>query len=174
MTLHVDDVAEETLARLVGALRSARLDTGLTQNALSSALPVRGRAISEWENGTIRPTLENLMQCSRRLGRSLEIVDPDGKVLHGAPLRQPGEAWKSFERRRLAWPLRSRRVALGMSQRELGRLIGVSRDSIQRWELAHVPPRPISLIVWARQLECSVVLLPKSNIRGEESVSRVS
>lgn len=160
MTLQVDDVAERALARILSALRTTRLEAGLSQKTLASSLPVRGRAISEWETGAVKPSLGNLLQWSHRLGRGLEITDLHGNLWHGRTCQRPGESWESFERRRLAMPLRSRRVALGMSQDEVGRLVGVSRDSIQRWELACVPPRPIALVVWAQRLECSVDLRP--------------
>lgn len=88
------------------------------------------------------------------------IVGPDGEVRTGPvrPLR--GEPWEVFDRRRLAVPLRNRRLFLGLAQGEFGRRVGVSRDSIQRWELARVPPRPMSLIVWAQKLDCSVAMQP--------------
>ena len=158
MTLQVDAEAEGTFARIIGTLRSSRVDLGLSQMALSSGLPVRGRAISEWESGIMEPTLEHLLQWSRELGRRLVIVCPSGELSQGYSSPQVGEAWEAFERRRLAVPLRNRRVALGLTQEELGRLVGVSRDSIQRWELARVPPRPIALVVWARKLGYSVDL----------------
>lgn len=160
MTLHVDDVAEQTLVRIVGALRSARVDAGFSQVALSSGLPVRGRAVSDWETGIMEPTLEHLMQWSRDLGRRLVIVAPGGEPRQGFSCPRIGETWELFERRRLAAPLRNRRVALGLAQEQLGRLVGVSRDSIQRWELARVPPRPIALVVWAQKLGYSVDLRP--------------
>ena len=160
MTLQVDDAAERTLARIIGMLRSARLDSGLSQAALSLALPVRGRAISEWENGAMKPTLEHLLQLSRELGRRLVITTPSGELRQGLSCPRVGETWESFERRRLAVPLRNRRVALGLKQGELGSLVGVSRDSIQRWELARVPPRPIALVVWAQKLGYSVDVRP--------------
>ncbi|WP_194891204.1 helix-turn-helix domain-containing protein [Catenulispora pinisilvae] len=159
-TLHVDSEAERTFARIIRSLRSARLDAGLSQNALSAGLPVRGRAISEWETGAIEPTLEHLIQCGGELHLRLVITGWDGKLCK-APWRQrSGETWEHFERRRLATPLRERRVALGMSQGELGELVGVSRDSVQRWELVRVPPRPISHIVWAQKLGYSLALRP--------------
>jgi hypothetical protein len=49
---------------------------------------------------------------------------------------------------------------MGMAQGELGRLVGVSRDSIQRWELVRVPPRPISHVVWAQTLNYTLALRP--------------
>lgn len=159
-TLHVDAAAERMLARIVHELRSARLDAGLSQNALAVGLPVRGRAISEWETGAVEPTIEHLVLWSRQLGQRLVIVGHDGEVRLGPARPWAGESREIFERRRLAVPLRSRRLALGLSQDELGELVGVSRDTIQRWELARVPPRPIALIVWARTLTYSVALQP--------------
>jgi DNA-binding XRE family transcriptional regulator len=86
------------------------------------------------------------------------IVARDGMVQNGPARLRAGETWEKTERQRLAFPLRRRRNALGLGQGELGRLVGVSRDSIGRWELTHVPPRPIALIVWAQRLECSVAI----------------
>ena len=160
MTLRVDYTAERNLRGIVGGLRSARLGAGLTQNAVSEGLPVRGRAISEWETGAAEPTLEHLIYWSRALGRRLVIVGRNGEVFNYALRHRPGESWEVFERRRLAWPLKNRRVALGMSQGELCSLVGVTRDSIQRWELARVPPRPIAHIVWAHRLGYSIALRP--------------
>ncbi|WP_194913273.1 helix-turn-helix transcriptional regulator [Catenulispora rubra] len=164
MGLHVDAGAERAFARIINGLRAARLEVGLSQNALAVGLPVRGRAVSEWETGAIEPTLGHLIQWSRELGRRLVIIGRDGEVRNG-PLRQrPGETWESFERRRLAVPLRNRRLALGMAQGQLGELVGVSRDSIQRWELVRVPPRPIAHVVWARQLGYSLDVRPIAEI----------
>lgn len=160
MTLEVDYWAEQAYAQQIGALRSARLRAGLSQNALALGLPVRGRAISEWETGAVAPKLGHFCQWARELGLRLVIIGRDG-TLRSVPLHQrPGEAWETFELRRLATPLRNRRHALGMAQGDLGELVGVSRDSIQRWELARVPLRPIALIVWAHKLGYSVALRP--------------
>ena len=160
MTLQVDYAAERTWSRIVGGLRSARLNAGISQNALSVGLPVRGRAISEWESRAIEPTLEHLLQWSRELGQRLVIIGRDGELRTGPARPRPGEAWEVSERRRLAAPLRNRRLALGWGQAELGKLVGVSRDSIQRWELVHVPPRPIAHVVWAQSLGYSLDVRP--------------
>ena len=160
MTLQVDEAAEKFFACIVDSLRSARRDAGLSQNALSSGLPVRGRAVSEWETGAVEPTLGHLIQWSRELGWRLVIVGPDGELRAVLVRSRPSQVWETFERQRLAVPLRNRRLALGLTQEELGQRVGVSRDSIQRWELASVSPRPIALIVWAQKLECSVALQP--------------
>jgi transcriptional regulator with XRE-family HTH domain len=166
MTLHVDEAAERTLACMIEDLRSARRGAELSQDELAKRLPVRGRAISEWEIGSAEPTLDHLVQWCRELDRRLVIIGSDGEV-RGGPLHpRRGEPQEVFERRRLAVPLRNRRLALKVKQGELGSRIGVSRDSIQRWELAHVSPRPISLIVWAQMLTYSVRLQAASPSQG--------
>jgi transcriptional regulator with XRE-family HTH domain len=152
MGLNVDVTAERAFSRIIDSLRTARVDAGISQNALAIGLPVRGRAISEWETGAIEPTLGHLIQWSRVLGRRLVLVGRDGEPRTGLLRQRPGESWEYLERRKLAIPLRNRRLALGIGQGELGLVVGVSRDSIQRWELVRVPPRPIAHVVWAHRL----------------------
>lgn len=165
VTLHIDAAAEAAYAQIVSGLRSARLAGGRSQNALAANLPVRGRAVSEWETGAIRPTMEHMIQLSRELDQRLVILDRNGELLHMPQPWTVGDTWESSERRRLAVPLRRRRRALGLSQSELGQVVGVSRDSIQRWELVHVPPRPIAHVVWAQKLGCSLALWPADKFR---------
>ena len=64
-TLQVDDRARRTLAQIIEHLRSVRSGVKRSQNELAVRLPVRGRAISEWETGATEPTLEHLMQLAR-------------------------------------------------------------------------------------------------------------
>lgn len=159
-SLCVDETAHQNFAAIISGLRSARLNAGLTQETLASGLPVRARAISQWETGAVEPTLGNLIRWSYALDHSLVITDHKRKLVNG-PVHQPrGESREIFERRRLATPLRNRRHALRMTQEELSQLIGVSRDSVQRWELAWVPPRPISHVVWAQMLGYTLGLRP--------------
>jgi transcriptional regulator with XRE-family HTH domain len=158
MTLQINFAAEQTLGRIIEDLRSARKAAGLAQNDLAAGLPVRGRAVSEWETGAVDPTLDHLMLWSRELGLRLVVIGADGEPRTGPVRRQAGESWEVYERRRLAVPLRNRRLALGLTQDELGLLVGVSRDSVQRWELVRVPPRPIAQIVWAQRLKYSLAL----------------
>jgi transcriptional regulator with XRE-family HTH domain len=166
VTLHIDDVAESIFAGFIGTLRDARTNAGLTQNEVASGMPIRGRAISEWECGTIHPTLGNLIEWSRRLHHRFVVLGQDGEPLRGPSILRPGEAWEHFERRRLASPLRNRRLALGLSQTDVGHLVGVSRDSVQRWELACVPPRPIAHVVWAQKLGYTLALRRVRNPRA--------
>lgn len=165
MTLNIDAAAESIFAGFTVTLRSARTNAGLTQDEVASGMPVRGRAISEWECGTIQPTLGHLIEWSGRLHYRFVILGQDGEQLRGPSILRPGEAWEHFERRRLASPLRNRRMALGLSQADVGHLVGVSKDSVQRWELVCVPPRPIAHVVWAQKLGYTVALRRVRNQR---------
>lgn len=167
MTLHVDDQAAWTFFQIINDLRSARVASGQSQDALSCRLPVRGRAISEWETGAIQPALRHLIQWSRALDHPLVIAGRGGEPREG-PHRLSREAWETFELRRLVVPLRNRRLALGMLQGEIASLVGVSRDSIHRWELARVPPRPMALIVWAHKLDYRLRLQSAGERHGSQ------
>src|SRR5437763_336746 len=109
MTLHVDRGAERMVAQIMSDLRSARRRAGISQNALAADLPFRGRAISEWETGAIKPTLDHLLQLARELGQQLVILGWNGPLRIDAVRQRPGESREIFERRQLAWPLKSRR-----------------------------------------------------------------
>ena len=156
MTLLVDAWAEQALSRIIDRLRIVRLEADITQNALAEVLPVRGRAISEWETEAVEPTYDHLLLLAGALGQRLVIMDRGVEL--PSVRRRPGEPWVLYERRRLAWPLRGRRRARRMSLSDVGELVGVSADSIGRWELTRVPPRPMAKIVWVHTMECSLGL----------------
>ena len=157
MALRVDGLAEWMLSGILHALREERLARGCTQDVLAGALSVRGPAICAWETETNAPSLDHLILWAAAIDRRLVIVDR--RVELRSDVRQlPGESWVRSERRRLADPLGKRRNDRGVTHLTLATCIGVSRSSVQRWESAEVPPRPIALIVWAQALGCSLGL----------------
>ncbi|MBN2909127.1 helix-turn-helix transcriptional regulator [Polycladomyces sp. WAk] len=57
------------------ALRSARLEKGLTQDELAKMLGYKGRqSISNWENGYVEPPLKVAIKVSKILGKDLEYL----------------------------------------------------------------------------------------------------
>lgn len=50
------------------AIKDARKQRGLTQTELAQLINVTQGAISQWENGNSRPTLDNLVAIARALG----------------------------------------------------------------------------------------------------------
>ena len=160
MALQVDRAAEETFRQLLGLLRTKREDAGLSQERLSSRLLVRRGTVFEWETGVGRPTMRNLILWSRELGLRLAVVDPEGNERHGFSKGIIGEAPEARELRRMAIPLKNRRLARKLTLVELSRAIGMDRNSLLRWERARVTPRPMALVVWAQALGYSVALRP--------------
>lgn len=160
-TLRIDAAAERALDGIAAQLKAARVACGLSQTALAVGLPVRSNAISEWETRLVSPKLTYLILWSDAVNHRLAIVGRDGREHKGPASQHPGEAWEDFERRRLASPMKERRRSVGLSQDAAGELVGVSGISIQRWELATAPPRPIALIVWARAFGYDLALRKK-------------
>jgi len=76
-----------TYTQIVRDLRAVRIEVNVSQNALSEGLPVRGKAISEWETMAIDPTLDHLFLWCRALDRQPTLVRPDG-VAQIVPLKQ--------------------------------------------------------------------------------------
>lgn len=165
MALRVNSAAEEAFRQLLGNLRSVRENTGLSQDALTSRLLVRRGTVFEWEKGTARPTMRNLLLWSRELGLRLVLIGPDGKVRQASSKRIIGEAPEARELRSMAVPLKKLRVDRKLSLVKASRVIGVDRNSLLRWESARVTPRPMALIVWAQTLDCSVALRPANRVR---------
>ena len=162
MALQVNATAEEAFRLIVGSLRIAREDAGLSRHALSSRLPVRHGSIFDWEKGIGQPTWKNFVLWARELGYRLAILGPDGGERRVSSKRTNGEPLEVRELRRLAIPLKTLRVARGLTLVDVSDTIGVDRNSLQRWENASVKPLPKALIVWAQAMNCSLVLQPRS------------
>lgn len=158
MALKVDATAEETFWQIIGGLRIAREDAGLSRHALSSRLRVQHGTIFEWEKGISRPSLRHLILWARELGFRLVIVGPDGKERRGSAKRIAGESLEIRELRRLAIPLKTLRDARRLTLMGVSETIGVARNSLLRWETVSATPRPMALVVWAQALNCSLAL----------------
>lgn len=157
MPLKADSAAKQAYEQIIRSLKSARQEAALSQQTLSNILPVNGKAVFEWEARNIQPTMEHLLLWVKALERRLVIVDQDG-ALCDAPSPIVGVGSVTFELQRLAGPLRERRKELGLTFPQLGELIGVTKQSVERWEAARVSPRPMALIVWAQKLDRSVIV----------------
>lgn len=65
--------------------------------------------------------------------------------------------------------LKQRRVALGLTQRRLDELVGVSSCMIAKWESRHRYPTADSLDRWARALGLRLELVPTGKKRKKAS-----
>ena len=76
-------------------------------------------------------------------------------------------------------PIAQRRIALGMTQKQLAEAVGCSPKDICRWELGKCEPRINSLLRLAEALNCTVDELIKKNkedknMKGEIAVDLVN
>ncbi|WP_194892262.1 helix-turn-helix transcriptional regulator [Catenulispora pinisilvae] len=160
MALRVNAAAQRRSNAIQSQLLAARETTGLSRESLSEVLEVSNRTLRDWERRYESPSFTNLLRWAHELGFRLAIVDRQGGPEPPCPTPEDGAPWEVQEIRRLAPPLKSRRLARKISQTDLGLIIGVSRSSLQRWEDGEQLPRLIALIVWADRLDLTVELHP--------------
>lgn len=108
---------------LGGQIRQLRQSHGWSMRELAEKLRVDPSTVEKWERLGFNPH----PQLYARLTRVLRISEPGP----GAPIGQR---------------LRARRLAKGLTQAELGRLLGVCQDLILRWELGQVVPAAGALL----------------------------
>lgn len=129
---------------LPGRLRAIRKRLGLTQAALAARLGQDEKQVCRWELGRQAP--------HRWIAARIDLTL---RVLEGHPAEGPQNPLTYFDltrwRRRppgdgvpirpktFGEYLRHRRLALGLSQEQAGRLLGVSRAVVYRWERDSVP-----------------------------------
>jgi len=107
-------------------LRRRRLALGLSRAALAARLGTTASGIADWEHGRASPSLRHRPWLTELFGEDLWPLQAESP--------QDGE-------RSLGERLRQRRLALGLSQRSLARLLGVRAKSIALWEKGTRTPR---------------------------------
>jgi DNA-binding transcriptional regulator YiaG len=154
MGLRVNKVARRQVKVLQAQLYAAREQAGLSAAVFSGVLGINSKTLRKWEKGHSSPGLTFMLRWTRELGLRLVITDRLTQE-DLTPLRpEDSIPWEEQEVRRLAAPLKSRRLDRGLSQTELGLCVGVSRSSLQRWEDADQLPRIIALAVVVDRLDC--------------------
>jgi transcriptional regulator with XRE-family HTH domain len=72
---------------IVRELRAARLVSGRTQQNVAAAVPVNQSTVSEWETGSVDPTLTSTLRWARALGYDLVLV-PRASATGGVAARE--------------------------------------------------------------------------------------
>ena len=80
----------------------------------------------------------------------------------------------AYSAEQLAIGLRVAREAKGLSQRALGKLVGVPQSHISKIETGGVDLRVSSLVEIARALDLEVLLVPRKNISAVQTITRQS
>lgn len=112
-----------------------RKKAGLSQEELGNAIGVSRQAVSKWELNAIQPKAKMIQALSLFFHVSIHYFFdelPEPKENNGRP-KTLGE--KIYELRRKA----------GVSQEQLGELLGVSRQSVSNWETDCLAPKKENL-----------------------------
>jgi transcriptional regulator with XRE-family HTH domain len=161
MGLRVNGAAQRRLNAIQSQLLATRLAAGMSRASLGDLLSISSRTLRDWEKCYSSPGLANALNWARTLGFRLVVTDRlTGPQPIAAAPDGDGALWEVQEMRRLAPPLKARRLARKISQTDLGLICGVTRSSLQRWEDAERLPRLVALIVWADRLDFIVELRP--------------
>lgn len=99
------------LATLGDHIRKRRLDLGLSQASVVKMFGVNRSALCNWERGAQAPSVEYMPMIIDFLGYN--------------PLPKDGS---------VAEQIRSARRSIGLTQLDLGRRLGVSRETVNYWE----------------------------------------
>nr|WP_228561268.1 helix-turn-helix transcriptional regulator [Catenulispora pinisilvae] len=142
----------------------ARYRAGVSQAAVAGRLGVTDRSLRDWEKQYDSPSTAHLIGWAYEFGDRLVLRVP--QVVPELPpvVLPPGETtFVEHEVRRLAAMLKARRKVLKLSQTGLGRLVGVCRSSLQRWEDGQESPAALNLITWASVLGYTLDLVRDPN-----------
>lgn len=139
-------------------LRLAREAEGLSLRELAREAGISSRSLPDWERGPESPHLLRAVRWAGFFGFRLQVVDAATEI--DVCGDEPGESafWDESETLRLIAGLRSRREARGLSQEELGRLLGYSTSSIVKREWGGQCPSLVDFIEWAACLKCRTEL----------------
>ena len=118
-------------------LQILRKQTGMTQGTLAEKMGVSRQAISKWESGTAYPDIKKISELCILFGTDPDtLLDPKIKKIRY--LTDPAEP---FDPLILGTNLKRIRTARGMGQEMLAELLGVSRQSVSKWETGFSVPK---------------------------------
>jgi DNA-binding transcriptional regulator YiaG len=117
------------------AIKEMRTRFGLTQKQFAALVGLTASVISNWEAGRKKPMPKAVLKL-----QELAAQRPEDAVRAAA---KAASMPKNNELRFKATPavFKSTRAALGVSQRELAKLMGVSLSSVAKWEAGRFTPR---------------------------------
>ena len=145
-------------------LKTWRAMRGLTQRELGELIGIDGEGsqktvIWQWETGRRVPNTESLSRLAQALNCSLTelLKEPGQRIKQGRHTAHGNDQ----EERSIGDNIRTRREALGLSQSELGKLLGTTgkrsgQSMIAAWEVGKGRPKPQSLVRLATALQCTI------------------
>jgi transcriptional regulator with XRE-family HTH domain len=76
----VADPSAKNVDPIVVELRRIRIESGTKQKDIADAIQIGHSVMSAYENGACPPQIDTVRDWATVLGRSLQLVDPDGPV----------------------------------------------------------------------------------------------
>lgn len=145
----------DAAAGLVEQLARARRQQGVTQVDVAAAIGVTTAAVCGWEAHRDWPSPGSLCLWAMALGRSVRVVDDaSGRWLSVSVAPRAGEAPQWYWLRCTVRTLRDVRREAGLTQAQVGELLGVSGWSVQMWENSRRVPALSRLLEWCGVLGC--------------------
>lgn len=132
-------------------LKNLRKQANLTQADFANKLGVHFQTISKWERGATLPDVGMLGLIAKELGVTLELlldIKTDKPIVSGV-----------FDQKALANVIAYYRKNFGLSQADLAGKLGVSADSVSKWERAIICPDVDSLVNMSKEFGISVSML---------------
>lgn len=149
--------AHAELDELINELAQTRKIRGnLTQRQLAETLGLATNSVQDWELHRDIPTLPHLINWTRQLGLRLEIDTP--RALTPPELSSAPTTSEPQDLARLTATLRAVRRQHKLLQQDLADHLNVDRSAVVRWEARRHHPHPLTLIMWARALDCRLRL----------------
>ncbi len=126
-------------------LKQFRKACGLTQEQLAEKLNIHERTVSRWERDVCNPDMS-------MFGLIADILHVSLEELWGLPANKRIENGK-FDIVSLGHELSVQRIRLGESQGELAQAVGVSSDTVSKWERGLISPSLETFIALAKHFD---------------------
>ena len=137
-------------------LQQLRRNAKLTQDEFAAIIEISRQAISKWESGKAYPDLKKLQIICKFFN-----VSPDLLLNDKCELSDANEEYYPFDLAELGNHIQNVRIARGIRQENLAELLGVSRQSLSKWENGTVIPKTEFLIMIMKKLDTDMgELLP--------------
>lgn len=120
---------------------AGREKAGLTQQQLAKALRISLQQVSDWENGTVRPTLMQVPMVCYALSMSYEAFFGSSRKGAKGKKRAPAGCWQcSLLPAMYRYVIRQHRTARGLTLQEFAKQTGVSSAAAEKWEAGKAIP----------------------------------
>lgn len=137
-----DSRSNETATDICQKLRRLRAESGLTQEQFGKIAGVSGKAVSTWESGSKTPRFQSIQLLCSHFGIDLNDF-ANSNISHCETCAGSSAAARGNE---IGDRIRSCRLQLGLTQTQLGSLLGVKKNAVSKWECGRVSDVPLSKI----------------------------